>query len=75
MTPFPLPADISFRKEVIKSWLEDVDDQLEVNSLDKAKESLKIATVLYLSLGPGQGDDFIEDAIEGARVKINKHPN
>jgi hypothetical protein len=73
--PFPLPVDPAFRKEVIMSWLEDIEDQLEVSDVEKAKESMAIALRLYLSLPAGCGDFAIEDQIGRARVKLGKHPH
>lgn len=73
MTPFPLPADPAFRKEVIVSWLEDVDERLLRGDTGAASYSLKVATELYLSLPPGNGCEVVEKAIVGARVKISKH--
>jgi len=74
MTPFPLPVDPAFRKEVIVSWLEDVDDRLLRGDIEAASYSLNVATGLYLSLPPGNGSELIEKTILEARVKISKHP-
>ena len=71
--PFPLPIDPAFRKEVIVSWLEDVEDQLEAGDLEKAKESMAIALKLYISLPAGCGDIAVEGMIDAARVKLGKH--
>lgn len=71
--PFPLPIDPEFRKEVIRSWLQDVDDRIELGDLKSAEQSWKIANSLYVSLPPGQGDFFIEQALVESRVKIEQH--
>lgn len=71
--PFPLPIDPVFRKEVIQSWIEDVDDRLELGDLESAEQSWKIANSLYVSLPAGQGDSFLENALVEGRVKLDKH--
>lgn len=71
--PFPLPLDPDFRKEVIRSWIEDVDDRLVLNDLESAEKSWKIANSLYVSLPPGQGDFEIENKLVDSRVKLDKH--
>ena len=71
--PFPLPIDPDFRKEVITSWIDDVDDRLEIDDLDGAHYSWKVANTLYISLPAGQGDFLLEESLVQARVKIDKH--
>lgn len=68
---FPLPIDPDFRKEVIRSWIEDCYDRLEQQRKEDAKLSWKIANTLYLSLPPGSGDLSIEDALMEIRVKLD----
>jgi hypothetical protein len=46
--PFPLPFDPSFRKEVVSSWMDDVEDRLALGSLEDAEVSWKIANSIYL---------------------------
>lgn len=71
--PFPLPIDPDFRKEVIQSWIEDVEDRIDLGDFDSAEQSWKIANALYVSLPPGQGDSLLEDALVKSRVKLDKH--
>lgn len=68
---FPLPIDPDFRKEVIRSWIEDCHDRLALGKIEDAKISWKIANTLYLSLPPGSGDISIEDALMEIRVKLD----
>ncbi len=70
--PFPLPLDPTFRKECIKSWLDDVEDRICLGKLEDAEHSWKIANYLYLSLPPGQGDFSLEEVLVEARVKIEQ---
>jgi hypothetical protein len=70
---FPLPIDISFRKEVVGFWLDDVDDRLEAGRLQDAEASWKEASSLYLSLPAGCGDLNLEDRLFQQRVKLDKH--
>lgn len=71
--PFPLPIDPDFRKEVVRSWIEDVDDRLELGDLESAELSWKIANHVYVSLPPGQGDSLLEDSLVKSRVKLDQH--
>jgi hypothetical protein len=71
--PFPLPLDPDFRKEVVVSWLEDVEDQLALGDLKKAKESMAIAIKIYISLPAGCGCERVENLIDRVRVKLDKH--
>ncbi len=71
--PFPLPADVNFRKEVIRSWIDDVEDRLEIQDPEGAEYSWKMANSLYVSLPAGQGDFSLEQDLVQARVKITKH--
>lgn len=73
---FPLPIDPAFRKEVVRFWLDDVDDRLSDNRPEDAETSWKQANELYLSLPPGCGDMALEDYLVQQRVKINNfsHP-
>jgi len=68
---FPLPLDPDFRKEVIKSWIEDCNDRLDLGKVEDAKISWQIANSLYLNLPPGTGDLSIEDALMAIRVKLD----
>lgn len=69
---FPLPADPEFRKEVVRFWLDDIDDRLGFGHIDDAEDSWRIANEIYLSLPPGNGDEEIESALFQARVKLDK---
>ena len=71
--PFPLPVDPDFRKEVVKSWIEDVYDRLELSDLDGAQYSWQAANTIYVSLPAGQGDFFIEEELVKSRVKLSQH--
>lgn len=71
--PFPLPKDPQFRLEVAESWLDDVEDRLELRDKDKALDSWKIANSLLLSLPPGKGDILLERRLVELRVKIGQH--
>lgn len=68
--PFPLPIDPEFRKEIIRSWIEDCHDRLELGYKNDAEVSWRTANSLYLSLPPGSGDPAIEQALVSARVKL-----
>jgi hypothetical protein len=68
--PFPLPVDPTFRLEVIRSWLEDVDDRAELGDIHGAEVSLLTANRLYLLLPPGRGCPQIEEEILDKRVKL-----
>lgn len=70
--PFPLPVDPQFRKEVIEFWLEDIEDRIEMNALQGALDSWKIANGLYLELPAGHGDPYLEDQLMALRVKLTK---
>ena len=63
----PLPVDPEFRREVVRSWLDDVEDRLR-----DAEVSWREANSLYLSLGPGEGDLALEDRLFHLRVKLSK---
>jgi hypothetical protein len=69
--PFPLPQDVDFVKEVIRSWLDDVGDRLEINQPKDAEHSWRTANNLYLCLPAGSGDMGIEDRIYNLRVKLD----
>lgn len=69
--PFPLPLDPEYRKEIVRIWLEDVNDRIKGGSAD-AEVSWKIAQGVYLSLPPGEGDEDIELALFRARVKLDQ---
>lgn len=71
--PFPLPIDPDFVKEVIRDWVTDIDDRLDLGDIGGAENSLRIAQGLYLSLPPGKGDFDIEEALVEGRVKIDQH--
>ena len=71
--PFPLPLDPDFRKEVIKSWIEDVHDRLEMGDVESAKLSWSIANTLFVSLPAGQGDFSLEEDLIESRVKLEQH--
>jgi hypothetical protein len=70
--PFPLTLDPDFRKEIVRSWLDDVDDRIEMNQLKDAEYSWQTANKIYLSLPFGSGDMDLESQIIAARVKIDK---
>lgn len=69
--PFPMPLDASFRKELIKSWIQDVYDRLELNDTESAKLSWNAANAIYLSLPAGQGDFFMERELTELLIKID----
>ena len=69
---FPLPEDPNYRKLVVTFWLDDIDDRLEINQVQDAEKSWKIANEIYLSLPPGSGDPDIENWIFQQRVKLDK---
>jgi hypothetical protein len=69
---FPLPEDPNYRKLVVTFWLDDIDDRLEINQVQDAEKSWKIANEIYLSLPPGSGDPDIENRIFQQRVKLDK---
>lgn len=71
--PFPLPLDPGFRKEVIKSWIEDVHDRIELGDRESAELSWKIANSLFVSLPAGQGDFSLETDLIESRVKLEQH--
>lgn len=71
--PFPLPLNPQFRKEVVVSWLDDAEDQMELRNIDKANESWGIANNIYLSLPPGFGEEKLEERLVAVRVRIRKH--
>lgn len=71
--PFPLPLDPDFRKEVIKSWIEDVHDRIELGDRESAELSWKIANSLFVSLPAGQGDFSLETDLIESRVKLEQH--
>lgn len=72
MTPFPLPLDPYYRKEIVFMWICDVDDRLKTDDLDGAKQSWKTAQDIYLSLPPGNGCESIEKQLVDARVKLDR---
>jgi hypothetical protein len=67
----PLPIDPEYRKLVVTFWLDDIDDRLQINQVQDAEKSWKIANDIYLSLPPGNGDPEIEDWIFAQRVKLD----
>ena len=71
--PFPLPLDPDFRKEVIKSWIEDVHDRIKLGDRESAELSWKIANSLFVSLPAGQGDFSLENKLIESRVKLDQH--
>jgi hypothetical protein len=71
--PFPLPLNPDFRKEVIKSWIEDVHDRIELGDRESAELSWKIANSLFVSLPAGQGDFSLEADLIESRVKLEQH--
>lgn len=73
MTPFPLPADPDFRKEVIQAWLEDIDDRLQMGDHKSAQESWKLANTLLLQLPPGRGAPSLEKELVSKRVKLDNN--
>jgi hypothetical protein len=72
MTPFPLPLDPVFRKEIVFIWICDIEDRLQVGDLEGARESWKTAQGIYLSLPPGNGCESIEKQLVEARVKLDR---
>jgi hypothetical protein len=68
--PLPLPICPVFRKAVIEDWLQDADDRIEMGDHDSATQSLANAVKIYLTLGAGQGESHIEEAIDRLRVKL-----
>lgn len=70
---FPLPLRTEFRKELIRSWIVDVEDRIELGSLDGAISSLSEAHSLIMSLPPGEGDPSLESMFLEARVNIERY--
>lgn len=70
--PFPLPLDPGFRREVIKSWIEDVYDRLSLGDIGGARRSWATANTLYVSLPAGQGDFSLEGELLKTRVKLER---
>ena len=70
--PFPLPEDPAYRKLIVTFWLDDIDDRLASNHVPDAEKSWKIASSIYLSLPPGEGDPEIEDWLFKQRGKIDQ---
>lgn len=71
--PFPLPLDPQFRKEVIRSWIEDIEDRIDMGDLDGAEKSWQIANHLYLKLPAGKGDAELEKYLVESRVKLTEY--
>lgn len=71
--PFPLPRDPDFIKEVVDSWIVDVDDRLQMGDVEGARVSLQLANRIYLSLPAGTGDNSIEEGLVKAGVSIEQH--
>ena len=71
--PFPLPIDPDFRREVVKMWLQDVEDRLKMGDSLGAKQSWKIANSIYLSLPSGGGEFLLEKILIETRVKLDSH--
>lgn len=69
--PFPLPKDPVFQKEIIWIWINDIDDRLEENDLEGAKESWNLARSLYIALPPGNGSEQLEKTLVEYRVKLD----
>lgn len=75
MTPFPLPQDPEFRREVVSFWLDDVEDRLISGHIEDAEVSWRIANAIYLNLPPGEGLMETEARLFALRVKLNQqHP-
>jgi hypothetical protein len=68
--PFPFPLDPTFRLEVIDSWLDDVEDRIELGDPEGAEGSLRTAEAIYLRLPPGEGCLATEQKIIEKRVKL-----
>ena len=73
--PFPLPLDPQFRKEVIRSWIDDVDDRVNMGDLDGAEKSWQTANHLYLKLPAGKGDAELERHLVASGVKLTEYPS
>jgi hypothetical protein len=71
--PFPLPLDPEFRKEVVSSWMDDVEDRYANGELEDAEVSWRIANAIYLHLPPGEGCLETEARLFGLRVKLSQH--
>lgn len=69
--PFPLPKDPEFRMEVIQSWLQDVEDRLNVGDRSEALRSWREANTLALSLPAGFSNPEVEAKLHELRVKID----
>ena len=69
---YPLPHCPEYRKFVNAALLDDNDDRLKINAVQDAEKSWKIASSIYLSLPPGEGDPEIEDWLFKQRVKIDR---
>lgn len=70
---FPLPLGTEFRKELIKSWILDVEDRINMGDLEGASLSLSESHSLLMSLPPGKGDFRLELRFIEARVKIDRY--
>ena len=70
--PFPLPLDPDHRLEVIKMWLDDVDDRLEIGAEEDAALSYAIARNIYLKLPGGFYDQDLEDRMISTQGKMNQ---
>jgi len=70
--PFPLPVDNNHRIEIIKWWLDDVDDRLELGRIDDAIKSFSIARDLYLKLPGNVFDQTLEDRVIAAQGKTHQ---
>jgi hypothetical protein len=69
---FPLPICPEFRITVIESWLDDIDDRLELNDLPGAEASWREATYLLIKMEPGTCPKSLEDRVIDYRVKLDK---
>jgi hypothetical protein len=71
VTPFPLPQDPEFRREVVSFWLDDIEDRLISGPVEDAEVSWRIANAIYLNLPPGEGLMETEARLFALRVKLN----
>lgn len=71
--PFPLPICPEFRVDLAHSWLDDVDDRLELNDVPGAEASWREAAYLVIKMEPGCCPSTLEDRLVEYRVKLDKH--
>lgn len=69
---FPLPIDPAFRIATAESWLDDVDDRLELDDVSGAELSWREAAYLVIKMEPGCCPRELEDRLVEYRVKLDQ---